>query len=120
MKNLFANCESNFRIFHTRYRQKSGVFAKIRQNRGMSNFNTIRALSTPPFSLNRNGQPFFRRVKLDAVYHNYRVRKSINIVNQTRIFPEKNSWVLFSLETSLQKEVHKIQNIKPKHVNYSF
>ncbi|KAF0985615.1 hypothetical protein HZS_6017, partial [Henneguya salminicola] len=43
-------------------------------------------------------------VQLDAVYHYYRFRKSINIVNQTRISREQNSLVLFSLETSHHKE----------------
>ncbi|KAF0990655.1 hypothetical protein HZS_7073 [Henneguya salminicola] len=36
------------------------VLAKIRENRGASNFNAIQTIYTPLFSLNRNGQPFFR------------------------------------------------------------
>ncbi|KAF0986911.1 hypothetical protein HZS_1680 [Henneguya salminicola] len=38
---------------------KKWVFAKIRQNIDASNFNAIYAISTPPFSLSRIGQPFF-------------------------------------------------------------
>ncbi|KAF0993206.1 hypothetical protein HZS_2061 [Henneguya salminicola] len=36
------------------------------------------------------------------------------------IYREQNSWVVFSFETSHQKEVNKIKNIPPKHDNYSY
>lgn len=47
---------------------KKWVYSKIRENRGASNFNSIQAVSMPPYSITRNGTPLFRRYWLGEIH----------------------------------------------------
>lgn len=40
---------------------KSHIYSIIRQNRGLVGMNSLESVMTPPLSLKRNGEPFFRR-----------------------------------------------------------